>query len=506
MENKNFILENEYDINRIMLKIFKILLLMVPFIFIFKALKIFIVPWKVTIIVSTFILISGGIPIYLFKDIKNRNIKLYTTFCFLILSTLIYSFVFVNGIFFMLIPSLVALLYFDGRLLKIVFLGTIPLMMIAEFLASLSKQEFIADIKWIPLHFLVFTMQFSIILVLLLNLASRAKKMLNDTSDLLQKNSLIYKSIYESSEKISKDVSELYNNFYETNKSSKQVENSIAHISEKTEVFYLDIKNMVADSKEISGDIEDIYKITSDMKIGTTYTERQLDDNIKNVAKVIKKFKDISESTEIAKISVNRLFDEIKEIHRAVNLIEKIQKQTNILSVNASIEASKAGELGKGFAVVADNIKYLAIKSNEYIEVIKKQLKQVENNSIDTVNKMDESYFFVEEGMNNISSLEEFFEFIKNTLSITKDKINILDERMNILEAKEKNVDSKIDNINNSNEEVINDILSITSSIEELTITFDNNVNLLKNIETKSKELLSDNEVNQQINGDLKYK
>lgn len=494
MKNQNFILENEYDVNRIMLKIFNVLLFMIPLILIFKALNVFIVPWKVIIIVSVFIGVFGGIPTFLFKDIKNRNIKLYTTLCFLVFSTLIYSFVFVNGIFFMLIPSLIALLYFDSRLLKIVFLGTIPLMMIAEFFASLSKQEFIANIKWIPLHFLVFSMQFSIILILLLNLANRAKKMLNDTNDLLKKNSILYKSICNSSKEISEDVTELYHNFYETNKSSKQVENSIAHISEKTEVFYLDIKNVVADSKEISGDIEDIYKITSDMKKGTTYTERQLDDNINNVAKVIKKFKDISESTETAKISVNRLFDEIKEIHRAINLMEKIQKQTNVLSVNASIEASKAGESGKGFAVVADNIKYLAIKSNEYIDVIKKQLKQVENNSIDTVKKMDESYFYVEEGMKNISSLEDFFDFIRITLSTTKDKISNLNEYMNILEIKEKRIDIKIDNINSSNEEVINNILSITSSIEELTTTFNNNVNLLKNIEVKSKELINSNE------------
>lgn len=494
MKNQNFILENEYDVNRVMLKIFNVLLFMIPLILIFKALNVFIVPWKVIIIVSVFIGVFGGIPTFLFKDIKNRNIKLYTTLCFLVFSTLIYSFVFVNGIFFMLIPSLIALLYFDSRLLKIVFLGTIPLMMIAEFFASLSKQEFIANIKWIPLHFLVFSMQFSIILILLLNLANRAKKMLNDTNDLLKKNSILYKSICNSSKEISEDVTELYHNFYETNKSSKQVESSIAHISEKTEVFYLDIKNVVADSKEISGDIEDIYKITSDMKKGTTYTERQLDDNINNVAKVIKKFKDISESTETAKFSVNRLFDEIKEIHRAINLMEKIQKQTNVLSVNASIEASKAGESGKGFAVVADNIKYLAIKSNEYIDVIKKQLKQVENNSIDTVKKMDESYFYVEEGMKNISSLEDFFDFIRITLSTTKDKISNLNEYMNILEIKEKRIDIKIDNINSSNEEVINNILSITSSIEELTTTFNNNVNLLKNIEVKSKELINSNE------------
>lgn len=176
MKNQNFILENEYDVNRVMLKIFNVLLFMIPLILIFKALNVFIVPWKVIIIVSVFIGVFGGIPTFLFKDIKNRNIKLYTTLCFLVFSTLIYSFVFVNGIFFMLIPSLIALLYFDNKLLKIVFFGTIPLIMIAEFFASLSKQEFIANIKWIPLHFLVFSMQFSIILILLLNLANRAKK------------------------------------------------------------------------------------------------------------------------------------------------------------------------------------------------------------------------------------------------------------------------------------------------------------------------------------------
>lgn len=487
MEEKNFILENEYDVNRIMLKMFKILLFMIPVIIVFKGLKLFIVPWNVVAIVSIAMIILSAIPIYFFKDVKNRSIKLYSVICFLVLSTVIYSFVFVNGIFFMIVPSLIALLYFDTKLLKISLFSTIPLMMVGELFASISEQKFLASMEWIPLHIVVFSMQFIIIFILLLNLANRAKKMLNDTKNMFMEISHLYKNIFSSSKEVSQDVSELYNNFYETTKFSKQVEEFISLISEKTEVFSSNIKDVVLDSKEVSEDIEEIYEVTSEMKNETKETGEQLGENLKNIIKIVEKFKNISTSTETSKISVNKLFDEIKEIHKAIELIEKIQKKTSLLSINASIEASRIGEAGRGFKVVADGIKQLAIQSNEYIDIIKKQLKLVEENSKETVGKIESTYTSVEEGMDSISTLEEFFEFIKNTLMNTRAKIDNLDEKMDKLEIKEKNINSKIIHISDSNSEIIDNIYNVTASIEELNATFDSNVILLKNIDDKSK-------------------
>ncbi len=82
------------------------------------------------------------------------------------------------------------------------------------------------------------------------------------------------------------------------------------------------------------------------------------------------------------------------------------------MSINASIEASRIGEAGVGFKVVAEGIKNLALESSSYIEIIKKQIGQVEENARDTVKVIGETGHFVEEGMGGIKTLEDFFSFV----------------------------------------------------------------------------------------------
>ena len=490
MEEKNFILENEYDVNRVMLKMFRILIYMIPFITLFKVLKLFIVPWSVVIVLCVAVIVASLVPLLLFRHERNRHIKLYSVVCVLTLSTIIYSFVFVNGIFFMIVPSLIALLYFDVKLLKIATFSTIPLMVVGELFASYGGQKFLASTQWIPIHIVVFSMQFAVIFMLLLNLTTRAKKMLNDTKNMFDEMSVLYKNIYSSSEGVTNDIGILNENFSETAKLSKEIETFISHISEKTELFNEEIKIVVTDSEDMTTDIEKVYEIISYMKNETEKTSIELGDNLKSIIQIVEQFRFISSSTESSKSSVTKLFDEIKEIHKAIELTEKIQKQTSLLSINASIEASRIGEAGKGFKVVADGIKNLAIQSSDYIDVIKKQINMVETNAKETVQQIQGTYTIVETGMANISVLESFFDFIKSTLINTKTRIDEVNDKMNKLEAKEKNINQKIKYMNESNGDIVKNIYNISGNIEELVATFDTNNNLLKNIETKSKELI----------------
>ena len=86
----------------------------------------------------------------------------------------------------------------------------------------------------------------------------------------------------------------------------------------------------------------------------------------------------VTEKSEILVSSTEDLLGKLEEIHNYVNEISAISSRTNILSLNASIEAARTGEAGKGFAVVAESMRSLAVSTKESSNKIFAILKNID--------------------------------------------------------------------------------------------------------------------------------
>ena len=117
--------------------------------------------------------------------------------------------------------------------------------------------------------------------------------------------------------------------------------------------------------------------------------------------------KELRESSETGKTSLHEVAEDIQEIAREseglleINAVmENIASQTNLLSMNAAIEAAHAGEAGKGFAVVADEIRKLAESSGEQSKVIGSTLKKIKD-SIEKITRSTETV------MNHFATIDQ---------------------------------------------------------------------------------------------------
>ena len=126
--------------------------------------------------------------------------------------------------------------------------------------------------------------------------------------------------------------------------------------------------------------------------------------NLSNMDMVLDGFTSISESTAKSRAAINTLQEKSREIAGITKVITDISMQTNILSLNASIESARAGEAGRGFAVVADEIRTLAQQTQKAVESISAIIEDVVQNTLNAVRSMDESTELVHSGMDLIKA------------------------------------------------------------------------------------------------------
>ena len=127
----------------------------------------------------------------------------------------------------------------------------------------------------------------------------------------------------------------------------------------------------------------------------------------------------ITTQTEASVAEIEALRAEINQIGEVVHLIEGIAEQTDLLALNASIEAARASEAGAGFAVVAEEVKGLAAETQAATEDVSSQVEQIQARTDATVEIMRETNERVEDGMETIvdglNSLHEVMTFVAET-------------------------------------------------------------------------------------------
>jgi methyl-accepting chemotaxis protein len=149
--------------------------------------------------------------------------------------------------------------------------------------------------------------------------------------------------------------------------------------------------------------------------------------NIQSVTQTLVKngdnVKNLTESSEVGRMGLQEVATDIKEIAREseglleINAVmENIASQTNLLSMNAAIEAAHAGEAGKGFAVVADEIRKLAEDSGEQSKTISTVLKKIKD-SIDKITKSTDGVLLKFESIDSgVKTVAEQAESIRSAM------------------------------------------------------------------------------------------
>ncbi|MGD6967731.1 methyl-accepting chemotaxis protein [Rossellomorea vietnamensis] len=230
-------------------------------------------------------------------------------------------------------------------------------------------------------------------------------KMSHNLKSLLQ-------SVHQASENVAASSEQLLASAAQTNTATQQVSASVDEIASGGEHQLRQVQESTQAITEVAGGIQLIANTSASVGKSSDETSQKSQTGEDNITQALSQMKTIEQNVSKTAHAIKKLDDRSKEIENIVAAITNISSQTNLLALNAAIEAARAGEHGKGFAVVADEVRKLAEESNKSAQQITGLIQSIQADTLTTVDQMNQVTEDVNTGVSLIEHTGRTFKDI----------------------------------------------------------------------------------------------
>lgn len=259
------------------------------------------------------------------------------------------------------------------------------------------------------------------------------------------------------------------------NDGTKQISQAMEELSVTAVTLAENVQDVNAKSLEMGNAITDIDGDVQVLSDNSNHMDKANEDAAKSIETVLDSSNRSSAIVEKITNQIEETNQAISSINEAVDLIMDITGQTSLLSLNASIEAARAGQAGRGFAVVADEIKKLSEQSAQGADAIKQVADNIFEKSNESVALVNEVRELIGKEQEDISVSKESFEILSKTINDNLVAVSSISEKTKQLDTIKQAIIGNINDLSAiseenaaSNQEVSANITNIAESIDEM--------------------------------------
>ncbi|MFH5779532.1 methyl-accepting chemotaxis protein [Heyndrickxia oleronia] len=300
---------------------------------------------------------------------------------------------------------------------------------------------------------------------------------------------LVVRQVSDSSMQVASSSEQLTASAQQSASAAEQVTRVITENANGTEKQLETFYEVNGAVDEMAEGMNQIARASEEMLHSSEETSTLSEQGVASITKVVAQMNEIHTTVEEATNMIHSLGRHSEDIRKITEIITGIANQTNLLALNAAIEAARAGEHGKGFAVVADEVRILAEESRKSSDQISAMIEQIQAETKKTVISMEAGNNKVEQGLAFSNEANESFFKISQSISTVANRAEHVSSSVENIQNITLKVAKAMEGAKKISEQVANGSQENASASEEQLATMEEIASSAESLSHLAEEL-----------------
>lgn len=270
---------------------------------------------------------------------------------------------------------------------------------------------------------------------------------------------------------------------------SEQIFINSENLSKANQINAEKVAESVQVANEMANNTEALNQSVQTLLDSSETSKSIITSQLDSIVKIIDIIENISETSKASMAYINKLFGSTTKISEILKTVQAFYDQTNLLSLNASIESARAGEAGAGFSVVANQIRTLAQNSSQSVDQISAIIKEIDTDIHNVIDQSKLTQSSVATAVENTTTIQDGLKKIDETYSMVDNHINNMRRNLDANLSLFGQLNTTIGESSEASQIVATEIENINAHIQTLYKRTTNISKLEVNLKDTSKSL-----------------